>query len=102
MANSNHSAFSEALIRSEQFISFRSFTHDLLTDRSQNRTVLKPYLRKRTPGAGRKFLEDLSNQIAFEAWHRAQADQNTSPDNVILNAEDICSDLDSFIQKFHF
>lgn len=99
--NTKTATLARALVKSEEFISFRSFTHAFITSDESCLEQLQPYIRRRKTGSGRKFLEDLSTQIAFEAWRRTQR-QSGTPDDIILNTEVICSDLKSFIKQLHF
>lgn len=98
--NAKTATLTKALVKSEEFISFRSFTHAFITSDESCLEQLQPYIRRRKPDSGRKFLEDLSTRIAFEAWRRAQYQSGTS-DDVILNTEVICYDLKNFIRQLH-
>ena len=88
--------------QSEEFISFRSFTQSYITSRLDCSKTLRPYLRKRSKGAGRRFLEDLSTEIALEAWRRAAELSDDRPDGLIYQMGNICADMDEFLEEFHF
>lgn len=90
------------LQQKEEFISFRSFTEYYITERPECANRLRPYLRRRSPRASRRFLEDLSTQIALEAWRRATLLSEERQDAMITEMGAICADIDQFLKDFHF
>lgn len=98
--NTKTATLARALVKSEEFIAFRSFTHAFITSDESCTEQLQPYIRRRKPENARRFIEMLSTRIAFEAWLRTQRQSGTN-DDIILNAEVICSDLKSFIRQIH-
>ena len=91
-----------SLQQNEEFISFRSFTEYYITERPECANRLRPYLRKRSERASRRFLEDLSTQIALEAWRRATQLSEDRQDYMLAEMGSICADIDQFLSEFHF
>ena len=92
----------KSLQQNEEFISFRSFTEYYISDRPECARRLKPYLRRRSERSSRRFLEDLSNEVALEAWRRAAQMSEDRQDDLLIQMGDICADIEQFIQQFHF
>lgn len=92
----------DLLQQNEEFISFRSFTKCYISERPECARSLRPYLRKRSKRSSRRFLEDLSNEVALEAWRRAAEMSEDHQDNLLIQMGDICADINQFIQQFHF
>lgn len=88
-------AFPWAFQKSEEFQSFQYFAESYIT--SLNSRRLRSRLRNKSETSQQRFLDQLSFNIAVEAWHRANELTGSREDNMLLQLGYLCTELDNFI-----